>query len=333
MPAIALLDPSLPAENETGSDNLGDVIIADSIKSILADIFPAHEIIRFPTKRALCRNELNALKNCSHRFLGGTNILSGDLKSYNQWEMDTSLIGIARPKFDSVIAMGVGWWQYQDKTTLRSKLFYRHILHRNAYHAVRDQYSYGRITDCGIRNVLNTSCPTVWDLDGRSTRRKHLASREVLFTLTDYMRSPAQDGELIRTLLEHATGKLLFFPQGSKDIEYIESLSEFRKNRRYITLLCREVAEFNKLANDSRVIYVGTRLHGGIRFLQCGRDALIVCVDNRATEIHKDIRLPAVARENFSGMAAWLSGELDFGRISLPLKQIQQWKSQFAAYA
>jgi polysaccharide pyruvyl transferase WcaK-like protein len=332
MPTIALLDPSMPGENENESDNLGDVIIAESISSILAEMFPAHEIIRFPTKRAMSQGEKSAIRSCALIFLGGTNILNGDLKAYNQWKIDTSILSVLRPQFDGVIAMGVGWWQYQERTTLRTKLFYKHVLHRKAYHAVRDQYSYSRLVEAGISNALNTSCPTAWGLDGRGTRREIGLSSDIVFTLTDYMRSEIHDNRLIRALLEHSTGKLLFFPQGSRDIEYIESLSEFKNNKKCITLMPRQLGEFNNIALDSRALYVGTRLHGGIKFLQCGREALIVCVDNRATEIHKDIGLPAVAREDFGGLSAWIQGKLDFGNISLPLNQIRQWKSQFTTY-
>ncbi|MGH6838491.1 MAG: polysaccharide pyruvyl transferase family protein [Methylocella sp.] len=328
---IALLDPSLPAENETDSDNLGDVIIADANKRILAELFPAHEIVSFPTKRTLSGKELNTIRSCTQVFLGGTNILNGDLKAYNQWKMDASFVGIAYPKFDGVIGMGVGWRVYQEQTTVRTKLFYNRILDRKVYHAVRDQYTYKRVTESGIRNAINTSCPTAWCLNGRRTRRRLPTSGDIVFTLTDYRQSEGQDNNLVRVLLEHSTGKLMFFPQGSKDVEYIESLKEFQNNRERIIVMHRNISEFNNFARDPHVVYVGTRLHGGIRFLQLGGDALIVCVDNRAMEIHKDIRLPAVARDDLDGIREWLRGKLDFGEIAVPLPQINQWKSQFTS--
>lgn len=333
MPVLTLLDPSLPRENETGPDNLGDVVIADATKSILAELFPDHEIICVPTKRDLNRTQLNAIKSSTHRFLGGTNILNNDLKDYNQWKMEASVAKILFPDFRGVIAMGVGWRIYQDEPmTLRSKLFYKSILHRKRRHAVRDQYTFQKITQSGINNVLNTSCPTAWSLEGRRTKRlSPTAPQNLVFSLTDYRPSEERDNQLLRILLDHAAGTLTFFPQGSQDVAYIDSLPEYRGNRARIKILKRDIAALNEAAKDPQSVYVGTRLHGGIRFLQSGRDALILCVDNRAAEIHKDIRLPAVARDDLAGVSNWLQGKLDFGAMKLPLAAINAWKSQFSS--
>lgn len=333
MPVLTLFDPSLPRENETSPDNLGDVVIADATKSILAELFPDHDIISVPTKRDLNRTQLNAIRSSTHRFLGGTNILNNDLKEYNQWKMEASVANIIFPDFRRVIAMGVGWRIYQEEpVTLRSKLFYKSILHRNRRHAVRDQYTFKKVTESGIGNVINTSCPTAWSLDGRITKRlSPTAPQNLVFTLTDYRPSREHDNQLLRILLGHAAGALMFFPQGSQDVAYIESLPEYRGNRSRIKILNRDIAAFNEAANDPQSIYVGTRLHGGIRFLQTGRDALILCVDNRAAEIHKDIRLPAVAREDLAGVSNWLQGNLDFGSMTLPMAAIKAWKSQFSS--
>lgn len=43
---ITLLDPSLNDNNGTPALNLGDIIIYDSVKKILAELFPAIEVVR-----------------------------------------------------------------------------------------------------------------------------------------------------------------------------------------------------------------------------------------------------------------------------------------------
>ena len=55
------------------------------------------------------------------------------------------------------------------------------------------------LNDSGIRDIINTSCPSVWDLT-----QEHLASipskkaDNVLFTLTDYNKSFENDKNLLK---------------------------------------------------------------------------------------------------------------------------------------
>ncbi len=329
MKPIVLLDPSLPGVDQTDSDNLCYVIIKDAVEGVLRELFPRAEIVRLPTKRPLSRSETDTVRRSAFAFLGGTNLFSADLAVYNQWNMDSTWRSILWPKFTGVIALGVGWWTYQGATTTRTKLFYKRILSRKYSHSVRDRYTENRLHDMGISNVLNTSCPTVWELNGLPTKRKTPPGGDIVFTLTDYNQNVDLDNRLITTLLDRASGKLYFFPQGSRDVEYIESLETFCGNRSRIEVQPRKVRVFNELASTPGLTYVGTRLHGGIRFSQYGRDALIICVDNRAAEIHKDIGLPAVQRDDFDGVGAWLDGTKDFGEIRAPLDEIRKWKSQF----
>jgi polysaccharide pyruvyl transferase WcaK-like protein len=76
--------------------------------------------------------------------------------------------------------------------------------------------------------------------------------------------------------------------------------------------------------------YVGTRLHAGIRALQKGRRALIISVDNRATEIGRDTHLPIVERKNMSCLEAMIKTNLE---ISLKINRygIDSFKGQLAA--
>ena len=55
---------------------------------------------------------------------------------------------------------------------------------------------------------------------------------------------------------------------------------------------------------------VGTRLHAGIRALQKGNQALILSVDNRATEINKDINIPVISRFDLAQIEIALSREI-----------------------
>jgi hypothetical protein len=63
-----------------------------------------------------------------------------------------------------------------------------------------------------------------------------------------------------------------------------------------------------------------------------GIQSLILAIDNRAMEIHDDINIPVVNRDNFDDIENWILGQKSFGRIKLNLEDILQWKSQFNSH-
>ncbi|HJR34009.1 MAG TPA: hypothetical protein VJ817_03625, partial [Gemmatimonadales bacterium] len=78
--------------------------------------------------------------------------------------------------------------------------------------------------------------------------------------------------------------------------------------------------------------YVGNRLHAGIRSLQKGRRAIILEIDNRATEMGRDVGLPTVERTNFERLEQMIVEPLAI-RVRPPLGEIARWKSQFGSPA
>ena len=74
--------------------------------------------------------------------------------------------------------------------------------------------------------------------------------------------------------------------------------------------------------------YVGSRLHGGIYALRHGKRSLILAVDNRALEIHKDTNLPVIPREATDGLAEIINSEWAT-EINLPQEAIDQFINQF----
>ncbi len=328
MSHICLLDPALPSIDGEPSDNLGDSIISEAIMKELQDLrhFQFH---RLPTKRKLTTSELELAREADIVLLGGSNLLSSNLRRYNQWKISASVRNLISPPLTDVICCGTGWWQYQAAPTYRTRLFYSRVLSPKRLHSVRDRYSEIKLRRCGIENVVNTSCPTLWSLHGRETN--HRQGKNIVFTLTDYMRDVDRDNALISLLGRVANGEMAFFPQGIHDVEYLRSLDSFRAYRSRIAILPRSLKSLNDLASSEDTVYVGTRLHCGARVMQLGRNALIIAVDNRAAEIKKDIGLPVVLRDDFPTISRWLAGLTDWAPIELPLDGIKQWKQQFAS--
>jgi len=330
MSKIGLFDPSLKDNNREPSVNLGDIIISKSIEKCLNEMFSNSEVIRISSHVLPSKKEFNILNECELIFIGGTNILSSEINKYNQWKvLKNKFNGLfSSVPIENIILLGVGWWQYQSSPEYNTKKFYEKILSKNKFHSVRDKYTLKMLESIDINNVLNTSCPTTWELNGQEINRK-LIKENCLFTITDYMKDVESDNSLIQIILDSYSGKIFFFPQGTGDVNYITLLSSFKKNKERITVLNRTIDEFEECLTFADVDYVGTRLHAGINALQLKKNSLILSVDNRATEMAKDISLPVVSRKDLKMIRKWINGDNVFSNIKIPIESITLWKNQF----
>jgi polysaccharide pyruvyl transferase WcaK-like protein len=301
-----------------GSENAGDDIIADAVGSVLRDLLPDRYVIQMPTQFAVGSRQSTVVGNAEFAVLGGTNLLSSNMWRYRQWKI--AYRDIAR--WNNVIAMGVGWWQYQSSPDWITAYALRSVLHKNVLNSVRDAYTENMLRSCGIRNVVNTGCPTMWKLGARHCERiPHGKAESVVFTLTDYNVNRGSDTALIEVLLKNYK-EVFFWPQGVGDLQYFLSLGVPE-----VVVLGGGVGCFDELLlSDIDVDYVGTRLHGGIRALQKGRRALILAVDNRAVEIGRDTFLPVVDRRDVAQVECWICNSAPT-KIVLNDSAISSWYS------
>ena len=85
---------------------------------------------------------------------------------------------------------------------------------------------------------------------------------------------------------------------------------------------------FDAALDQEDTDYVGTRLHGGIRALQHGRRSLIIAIDNRAREMHKDFNIPVLERDEIEKLEDWICGESTTD-IRIPIDEIERFLGQF----
>ena len=310
---IHLLDPSIATKN------LGDFIILDAVRSCLKTLFPQARFFNSPTHDAIGRASYALNKECDFSFVGGTNLLSSNMNAYNQWKVNAYDALFLK----DIILMGVGWWQYQKGVNFYTSMLYKSLLSGEILHSVRDSYTRQKLSEAGIHNCINTGCPTTWKLTPEHCEYiPRLKSDSVVFTLTDYKKNPTADSMLLRTLSK-SYDNLFFWPQGSKDLDYLQSLPYS------LEVLSPSLESFDSLLRDSESIdYVGTRLHAGIRALQYKRRSIIIGVDNRAAEIAKDINLPFVAREKISDLAQIIAGDWATS-LTVDFASIEAWRAQF----
>jgi polysaccharide pyruvyl transferase WcaK-like protein len=315
-------------DTNCGSFNSGDAVIMKAVSEHLHRIFPHEHLLSFPTHYPLSITALLKARKCAFGFVGGTNLLSSRMRLQarkNQWSIGP--LGALMLQ-NRMILMGCGWDSDQTKYSFNSKLLYTFLLSQKFTHSVRDSHTENMLRAMGFQNVLNTGCPTLWDLS-----EKHCNSipcekaRDVVFTLTDYRQHRDHDRAMVISLLD-IYQKVYFWKQGRGDFDYLKCLIGNRQLER-LERIDASLNHFDHLlANSASLDYVGTRLHAGIRAIQHGRRAVIIAVDNRAREMRDDIRLNVIDRGGSIVLEEFINGPIETA-IRLPTTNIAKWKSQF----
>jgi polysaccharide pyruvyl transferase WcaK-like protein len=323
---ILVFNPAIKDHHGTLNDNLGDCIIWQAVEQQLKAMFGSSTVINSisshvpPDKCAL-----EQIKSASYRFVGGTNLLESKMGRERQWKVSGKAMGFRHP----AILMGVGWRSYEATPDTFTKFLLKAVLSRKFLHSVRDSHAEGQLRAAGFKNVVNTSCPTLWEWAGAPRRiNDQKPSDRVLLMVTDYRRDETLDRALVNLLAEQYK-EIIFWPQGSQDPYYGSYLLFGVRNK--VRILDRTMAAFEKfLAEEGPVDCVGTRLHGGIKCLKAGQRSLIIEVDNRATEIARDTGLPTVARDNLKAIEQWTRATQP-STVHIRKEPIDRWKQQFTA--
>ncbi|RQP11155.1 MAG: polysaccharide pyruvyl transferase family protein [Parapedobacter sp.] len=312
--------PKIIFDTSIATTNLGDHIIMDAVNQIVNELFTDDFVINIPTHFSIHPLDLPALRKYDTALVGGTNLLKNNTFGKPQWKVAMKDLLALRHK---VVLLGVGWWQYQDKpVSLYSKWMYKALFSKRYLHAVRDNYTLQKLAEIGIKNVINTGCPTVWGLDEPHLSQINPRKRDtVVTTVTDYLRDPERDRLLLETLKRNYRDVYVWI-QGSKDRAYIESLTSD------VQYIAPKLSAFDTFLEKESCEYVGTRLHAGIRALQKRRKALIIGIDNRAIEMRNDIGLNVLERQRIDLLEEKIHEEMSV-KLYLNTGAIQRWKTQF----
>jgi hypothetical protein len=326
---IVLLDPSIRDNEHRPSDNLGDIIIYDSVRSVLDELFPGEEVIRISTHQYLTKKEKQLINSARLSFVGGTNLLSSDIRHFPRLSPEKRKGFYFFPGFKNVILLGVGWSAYQQPMDWASKIYYKNILRKGIQHSVRDIYSMEQMNRSGFRNMLHTSCPSTWQIDTKFVNEFNPNYKKVLLMLTNYAANEEADNKLIELILNTGDPEIYFFPQSSGDTDYLKILAAYKKNSSRFTILGHDLADFYRLLSSVNLNYIGNRLHGGIKCLSQGHPSMIIGIDNRAIEMGKSINLNVVDRNDTENLRRWLQNDGPTAAIKLPIEEIKSWKKQF----
>lgn len=315
---IGVMDPTV------GTSNQGDYIIKDAVDKHLLSLFPDAFFTSYPSQ---LHRQLDTIRqqqdNEQLMFVAGTNLLSSNMDYYYQWKIGPMDAQFLKNRY---VLFGVGWWQYQPTPNAYTRWLYQNVLSKQYMHAVRDSYSEQKLREAGIDNVLNTSCPTLWNMSPDRCRVIPVRrATDVVTTLTFYHKHPQHDKQLLDELLQNYRHVYVWI-QGVRDMEYLNELN-YGAEERLITV-APSLSAYDAVLQQPDIEYVGTRLHAGVRALQHGNRMLILAVDNRALEISRDTNLNVIPREDVARVADFIDGTYQTS-IRLPQGAIDQWKAQF----
>ena len=317
MEKILLYNPAI------STMNTGDEIISDSAVSYIKEMFPRAFYTQISTHLPVSMRYMYYLRDFDYRFVCGTNLLKGNmLLGFRQW--DISLL--KAPFVGKSILIGCGWWQYQKYVDLYSQALLKAVMSKEYIHSVRDKYTQEKLKNIGIRNVINTGCPTMWRFSEEFCSDIPVEkANTVVTTLTDYNRDIQKDTEMIDFLSKNYESVYLWI-QGVNDYSYYEELQKAAwKN---IVIVNPGLENYDALLNAEDIEYVGTRLHAGIRALQHKKRTIILAVDNRAIEKKKDFCLPVLPRENIDELKHVTLCKRNTD-IHIPKKEIESFLAQF----
>jgi len=317
MKIISVLDTSVT------SFNLGNQIIMEAIYDVLEEIFPDDFFFSLPWEGKISRVAHRYMRSSDYVFFGGTNSLTSHMIVYSQMGFRArDLI-----RFGNLILFGMGWWQYQSDPDIYTRMFIKRLLSNSAIHSVRDEYTKKKLANIGIDNVVNTCCPTTWNLTQEHCSKVPAEKADnVVLTLTDYNKSIENDIRLVNYLLD-SYDKIYFWIQGVGDKEYINKLGELSQNIKFIS---PKLKAYDEVLQTVDCDYIGTRLHAGIRAIQRCKRTLILSVDNRAKEISTDIGLNIASRNDFSRVQEFIENTYTT-HLNIPIEGIKTWKHQFSS--
>jgi polysaccharide pyruvyl transferase WcaK-like protein len=315
---VGILNTSIATENA------GDFIIMEAAGREIDRCLPLAYKVHLTTHEKLSRTSLRLARKAAFSIACGTNLLHSHMEIIKQWNIGLLASWFLKP----VVLLGVGWrGQAKRRTTPYTRLLLRSVLSREHLHSVRDSYTEMRLREAGVQNVVNTSCPTMWQLTPEHCAGIPAGKGDaVVVTFTDYSPDLQRDGQLL-DLLKRCYRRVYFWRQGSGDGAYLASLAGTQD----VEILPSSLSAYDELLADRTLSldYVGTRLHGGIRALQHKRRAWIIAVDHRAEEKERDFHLPVLNRYAPSVEIERAVCEPAPCRIRIPLENICRWREQF----
>lgn len=308
----------------SSNQNLGNRIIMDAVAGGLRELFPRSLVYHLPAveaPRALGSRRI--LEGADHVFYAGTNMLRADMNHrWNEWGLQRRDVHVR-----DVVLFGVGWWQYQSEpVNLYTRRLLEGALHHGVAHSVRDSYTAKRLQELGF-DAINTGCPTIWSVNPAHCRAiPDRKADAVVLTLTAWKRDIEADRALFEIVARNYQ-TIKFWPQQFDDYDYAREVCGAQFER--LQIISPALEAYDEVLQSEEIDFIGNRLHGGIRALQHQRRAIVVTVDNRATEMGRDFNLPICLKAEVETKLEALINSQWQSSVTPDHAAIETWKRQF----
>lgn len=305
------------------SDNVGDEIIVEDCLVELQAILANAYVTTSSSHDGLGRSGRALAADADIVFMLGTNALRArpvSPRRYYMWKLTSRDVAALENK---VVLVGVGANESFNGVKRRQKKLLRRILSDCFVHSVRDESAQSIVETCG-RNVVNTSCPTIWKWRSALPNCPQNKAASVCFTLTKHKPDLEADRALIRILRENYQN-IWFWPQQPRDLKYLESLGDIND----IKIIAPNLTAYDKVLSENDLDVIGTRLHGTIRALKHGRRMIVISIDNRASEIGAHTGLTVLERGQIvEKLPTMIASEFET-RLTLDTDALDQFLHQF----
>ena len=316
-PGASGLKRAVLLDTSVASTNVGDEIIMQAVRAGLREPLKGTLVSSVASHDRMGPKGRGLIRKADLVVAGGSNLISSHMWIRAVWKLGLrdAFLGM------NTVLMGIGWYQFQRKPDPYTAWLLRRVLHPTALHSVRDSHAQSMLASIGITNVINTGCPTIWNLGSPGTQPyPRERAREVVTTLNSYIPDRDADRRLIG-ILRARYERIYVWLQTAEDYELVRAFGDD------IIVIDPSLAGYDTLLTSGRSLdYVGNRLHGGIRALQHGLRAIIIEIDNRAREMGRDFNLPTVERKDFDRLERMIDGELVID-VRPPVEAIAQWKT------
>lgn len=314
--SVAIFDPAIATRNA------GDEIISDAARRQIRRVLPSAFQATIPTHERIFTRSYRFCTQADSKIIAGSNILTANMLTDRQWRLRPWDL----PFVKDLIGLGVGWRHYNQPRNKLSDVMMRRVLSKTGWHSARDEHTRQELIKRGVKNVLNTACVTMWDLDLPKLQNLPLVKSKRAVTTVNIGRKSQDDSSFLELLCGEYE-EVFIWPQGIDDEPYVDLL--MKKNPKLKRLGPTLAAYDELLASSDGIDFVGNRLHAGIRALQHGRRALILSVDNRASEIARDTNLPVLSMSDGIEMVRKGINQPRPIEITLPVEAIEKWRAQF----
>jgi polysaccharide pyruvyl transferase WcaK-like protein len=315
-------------DTSIGSQNRGDQIISRAVYQMLGDLFPHAHLWSLPTHDTFGAAGRKRQRHSLFSITTGTNLLSPRLPGGGLWKIPLyfrpSLIPFGRLYPKNLVLCAVG--SNAQELSPAGTRFLRQSLWSGVPISARDNATVDVLSRAGIRNVLHTSCVTLWNLRPDHTDLiPKTGANAVVVTFTGTRRASHEYVEADRALIEIVRNhydRVYYWPQGQVDLEYLAMI-----DMRGVIVLPGSLDAFTELlASREPLDYIGARLHAGIHALMHNRRTVIIAVDNRASDIATSTGLPVILAREVSAQLPHLISSSWPTALSVPRENIDLWK-------